>query len=232
MTVDSSEPTDFRSLSASSVEHTSARAATSRSRWQVGLRTLLLLMAAAGVWFAYIANRREIPRVQSRIDVLQPLVRELKIDDLSQIAVVLLEPQWYNEFRWRIYLPEGKYRLCLATRQVAQEGFPSSFVHASIPAGQHLLELKHILKPPLESKEGRISIWLNDKELIGVDEKPDWHTHNSSIGGSQISTCQQFPLSKPVTLFRRQRATSGKDGASYSPKAICDGILVWIEPLP
>lgn len=232
MTTTSPDPADFRSPTPLGEGPSSEPRGPARSRWQVGLRSLLLLMAVAGAWAAYVANRVQIPQVQRRIDVLSPLVRELKIDDLTQVAAVLLEPRWYDEHRWQIYLPEGEYRVCLATRQIGQADFPAQFVHVPLPAGQQLLELKRIPGPDPDKKVGRISVWLNDRELVGIDETPDWHANNSSVGGCPFSECTQFPVAKPITLFRRQYMTPGPNGSEYKPNQIGDGILVWIEPNP
>ena len=117
-----------------------------RSRWQVGLPTLLLLMAAIAVWMTCFLNRRQNARLEARIQALLPLVHELVIDDPAKIAVVKLEEYWYDENRWEVYLPPGDYRLCLATRGVDNQGFPTAMKSVPLAAGRHVLSLEQRLE--------------------------------------------------------------------------------------
>src|SRR5690349_19745637 len=91
-----------------------------RNRWQFSLRTILLIMAAVGVWTAVLINRREIPLLTQRITSMRPLARELVVKDESKIAVVKCEETWYDENEWLIYLPSDNYQLSLATQQIDQ----------------------------------------------------------------------------------------------------------------
>src|SRR5215468_248973 len=76
-------------------------------------RRRFLLMAAIAVWMAYFVNRRHNAALEARIKTMVPLAHELIIDDPKKIAVVRMEEYWYDENRWDLYLPEGRYRLCV-----------------------------------------------------------------------------------------------------------------------
>ncbi len=108
-----------------------------RRRWQVGLRTLFLLMAAIAVWMGYSVNLRDNAALRARIEAMIPIAHELVIDDDAKIAVVKMEPYWYDENRWEIHLPDGSYRLCIATRGVDENGFAPVKKSAAIGAGRH-----------------------------------------------------------------------------------------------
>jgi hypothetical protein len=62
-----------------------------RQRWQVGFRTLFLLMAAIAVWITFFINRRQNEALDARIKMLIPLSHELIVNDPEQIAVVKKE---------------------------------------------------------------------------------------------------------------------------------------------
>jgi hypothetical protein len=66
-------------------------------------------MTAAAVWTVYFSSRSAIRHYEERITSMRPLTRELSVEDEELIAVVKLEPYWYDENRWAIYLPEGTY---------------------------------------------------------------------------------------------------------------------------
>ncbi len=203
-----------------------------RSRWQVGLRGLALLVVAVAVWMAYFVDRREIPRLESRIAALRPISRELFVDDPRQIAVVKREGMWYDENRWEIYLPEGSYRLCLATRQVddlspgvRRPADPVSLapVVKSMPigAGRHQVDLD--LNP--EQGVWKIAVGLDRAGRVEVEEPKEWGPDTGSSGGSEVSASEQRPADRPLVLFRRRfMKPDGK-----VPKGPTDGVLVWIE---
>src|SRR3954468_20955325 len=80
-----------------------------RARWQVGIRTLVLLTAAIAVWMTVLINRRHNALLDSRIRAMRSLARELLVDDPKRIAVVKLEEMWIDENQWLIHLPAGRY---------------------------------------------------------------------------------------------------------------------------
>ncbi len=97
-----------------------------RQRWQVGLRTLILLVAAIAVWTTYFLNRHQNAALEARIKTMLPLAHELIADDPKKVAVVKLEENWFDENRWDIFLPDGEYRLCLAMRGIESDGLATA----------------------------------------------------------------------------------------------------------
>src|SRR4051794_38656497 len=111
-------------------------------RWQVGLRTLFLFMAAIAVWMTAIINRQQSTRLETRIRAMRPLAHELLVDDANKIAVVRMDELWMDDNRWDLHLPPGSYRLGLATRKVEGNGLPIAKKFATIPSGRHRLALE------------------------------------------------------------------------------------------
>src|SRR4051812_6583864 len=93
-----------------------------RWRWQFGLRSLILMTAALAAWLTVFVNRRFNETLESRIQVMRPLAHVLEIDDPSKVAIVRLEEYWYDDHRWEVYLPAGQYQVCLATREIDNNG--------------------------------------------------------------------------------------------------------------
>src|SRR4051794_9487637 len=71
-----------------------------RRGFQVSLRTLVLLIAAIGVWITYFNSRHQISSLGKRIASTRPLAHELVISDPSKIAVVKREELWMDDHRW------------------------------------------------------------------------------------------------------------------------------------
>jgi hypothetical protein len=200
--------------------------APKRSHWQIGLRTILLFMAAIAAWMTYVANRQHNAWLRQRITALRPLARELVIDDETQIAVVKLEELWYDENRWELYLPPGEYRLCVATHNIDRNGLAPVVTSTLLKSGRHSLALEQA-----EDQAGwHARVTSDGSGRLVVDEPKVWNPGHGSSGGSQISVSTQLPANQPAVLFRRVYMRPFGKGGAQSPSGPSNGILLWIEP--
>jgi hypothetical protein len=197
-----------------------------KGRWQVGLRTLFLLIFAVAAWLGVMRNREKTRDMESRLDVLRSLARELEVDDPGRIAVVKKLDQWMDEDRWEIYLPPGSYRICMATRQVGTSGLPPVMKLAPIAPGRHRLALDQ--RTEKTSWKGVLS--CDGAERLTIEE-PKEFPGDSASSSNDITTSQQLPTGERVVLARRQFSNSS-NGATINPSAPSDGLMVWIEPDP
>ena len=198
-----------------------------RCLWQWSLQTLLLLTAVVAVWVAYFHLRQQIGRLEQEVDSMQQMARELIIEDREQIAVVMLPQMWMDQSRWDIYLPEGKYVIRLATRQIDQKGLAPPVEQTPIPAGQHRIEL-------MRSDEGagrQLTVTVDDRPVIEAEEDSGWDPGGASSGGSQIGNCEQRSAQQPLVLFRRRFYRPSKGGQNVPPKGPSEGWMLWIEPV-
>ena len=97
--------------------------------------------------------------------MIAPLAHELIVDNPKQIAIVKLEEYWFDDNRWEIYLPDGRYRLCLATRGIDDDrfGFPVVVKTTSLTSGRHHLALEQ----KLDKDTWRITARLGRGEAVG-----------------------------------------------------------------
>jgi hypothetical protein len=196
-----------------------------RFRLQWSLQTLLLLTAAVAVWVAYFRLRQQIPRLEQEIDSLEQMARELIVEDEEQIAVVMLPQMWYDESRWDIYLPEGKYVMRLATRRIGEKGLAPAVRQTPIRGGRHRVEL-------MRSDDGagrEITVLVDDRPVIEAEEGASWDPRGHSGGGSEFGKCVQRPADEPLVLFRRRFHRRSKGGGSVAPKGPTKGLMLWIE---
>jgi len=203
-------------------EKTPAVGRPDRSRWQVGLGSLAFLVLVIAVWMTYFVNRLEIDRLESRIAALRPMSRELVVTDPSQIAAVGLTAMWFDENRWEVYLPEGSYRLRLATREVATDGLAPAVKSLPIGPGWHRVDLEIVP----DKAVWKIAVGLDRAGRVEAEEPKEWASDRGSEGGGQVSRSQQQPADRPLVLFRRRFMPLGRSAAPIGPT---DGVLLWIE---
>ena len=194
-------------------------------RWQVGLRTLFLLTAVIAVLLAVLVNRQQIRSLESRIKAMRPLARELEVDDASKIAAVKLNDLWMDEDRWDLYLPAGSFRICLATREVKDDGLAPVRKSGLIRPGRHRLAMDQWQDGEL----WRVKVTCDGSELFAIEE-PKEFTGNGSRGGGEYSSSTQFPEDQQVILYRRRFMRPDGTGQSEVPKGPSDGLMIWIEP--
>jgi hypothetical protein len=198
-----------------------------RARWQLGLWTLFLLITAIAVWMTYFINRRQIAVLEARIRALVPLAHELVVDDPAKIAIVKLEEYWFDENRWDIYLPQGRYRLCLATHDIDNNGLAPVVKSAAIEAGRHRLALEQ-----QRQKDGwRVVVAWDGTGLLAVEESKDWDPGLGSSGGGQYPVSEQLAADEPAVLFRRRFTREASNGLMTTPSGPTEGILLWIEKM-
>jgi hypothetical protein len=196
---------------------------------QFSLRTLFLLTAAIAVWIAYAKNCSENASLAKQIEAMRPLAHELLVDDPDQIAVVKQDEHWYDENEWKVHLPSGSYRLCLATKEVDTDGLATINKSVAIVAGTHdlALELKRA-----DDKSWLIIVTMDGEEVLRVDEPTAWNPGQGSAGGGEFSRSTRIARQETVVLFRRRFMVQAASGGSSMPMGPCDGLLLWIEPKP
>lgn len=199
-----------------------------RGRWQIGLRTVVLLTAAVAVWLTYSLERRRIADLTNRIAALSPLARELVVDDPGKIAVVKREERWYDENRWDVHLPAGRrYQLHLATREIAEGGFPPSAASAPLPSGRHVVTVDQVR----DGGNWRVEAGCDGTRLLSVKEPKEWDPGSGSTGGGHYPVSQQFVPERPVILFQRRfMGPRDKQGRAATPQGPTAGVMLWIEP--
>lgn len=196
-------------------------------RMQIGLRHLLLLTLCVGAWAAHWTNQTHIAKLKPRLATLQRLAPELIVSDPSRIAIAQLEPKWASDVRWDVYVPSSNYQLCLATRAVAESGYPDLNQNTPLPKGRYELQIQEV-----NQADGyRIRVTQNEVVLLDILEARTFAT-NGSTTSSRSGPCLQFDGSTEIELLRRRLMvpTPGSPGSSTAPTGPTEGVLLWIKP--
>jgi hypothetical protein len=194
---------------------------------QFSLRTLFLLTAAIALWIAHTKNHYGNVKLAGQIQGMRPLARELMIDDPDRIAVVKHDERWYDQNVWKLYLPSGSYRLCLATKEVGTDGLATINKSVAIDPGTRELALE---QQQANDKSWRVIVTVDGEEVLRADEPAAWNPGEGSAGGGDFSRSTQIAPQEPVVLFRRRFMVQATAGSSSIPMGPCDGLLLWIEP--
>lgn len=216
-----------------------------RSRWQVGLRGLMLFTAAVAVWMTYLLNRHYNASLAARIPAMRPFAHELVVADETKAAVVKLEELWLDDDRWDVYLPPGQYRLCLSTRGMGRNGVPPAETSQPIQPGRHTIELA--LRR--EKSGWRVEVICDGARLLTADETPEWKPSKTFLEdfskrttlpadelivlqGGGFSSVQEGPASEPIQFFYSgPLSLRGGDVIALDPGGPDEGIRLWIEPV-
>jgi hypothetical protein len=199
-----------------------------RRRWQIGLRTIVLLTAAVAAWLSYALERRRSADLTARIASLSPLARELIVDDTGKVAVVKQQELWFDENRWDVHLPAGhRYRLCVATGGIAEDAIPPPQASALLSPGRHVVAVDQ-----LKDGEGwRVDAECDGGRLVSVTRPKEWDPGTGSTGGGNYTTSEQLAPDRPVILFRRRfMGPRDSQGRSTTPQGPTAGVMLWIVP--
>jgi hypothetical protein len=196
-----------------------------RRRWQVGLRTVFLLMAAIAVWLSYFVNLRYNAELDARIGAMVPLAHEVIVTDPSKIAVVRQDDEWINETRWEIHVPDGAFRLCLATRGIDENGLATIVKSSPISSGTHQL----VLTEQRDRNPWRETVLCDGREVItwATPYEPKSTRGSTSVAG--FSQSKELSADEPVVLLRRRFHQVDASGGTSTSPGPSDGVLLWIE---
>ena len=203
---------------------------------QVSLLSLLLLIAACGIWIAYRKAVADIAGLEQQLAGLRRIARELIVEDPKQIAAVKRLPQMYNENIWDVYIPEiqGKhFELRLAMDDVPSTNQRESFQleplkQAILMPGKHAIELRYNAK---DSQENAVlTVLVNGETVIEEIRPEDWVDSSGSSSSSSVgSKSKSFDIDKPVCLRNTRFTVTQKNGITRAPQEPGPGILLWIE---
>ena len=202
-----------------------------RRRWQLGLRTTILLVVVVALGLNLARDRRALRRLAPEAARATFLRRRATLDATGprQVASKNLAMSWGPDQSWEGNLPPGgRYRLCLATRVGRFEDRPANFQSATLEPGRHLLSLD-------EQRIGTgwrlIATWNRVDRLL-ADETGDWAANGSWTGGMMDSP--HATLGQAITLVDRKNGRAPGPWPPNSPTPIPEvpGVRLWIETEP
>ncbi|PHR90942.1 MAG: hypothetical protein COA78_34275 [Blastopirellula sp.] len=194
---------------------------------QFSVLTIMLLTAAVGVWVAQIQTAEQTELMRLEIPNLQKAARELIIVDPNQYTAVQHHMTWNDDFRWRIYLPEGhRYQLAFATEKIDSNNLVEPFDTQVVEPGEYELELQYKRE---KDDSFRIAVLLDEKVIFEQLHPAGWNDNSGSSGASNISDSVQRDVDAPLEIMRTRFHTRDEKGNSSSAQGPVNGILIWLD---
>ena len=215
-------------------------------RARYSLRTLLILVAVAGVIIgSYVVGTR-LKQAERELRVLREETGRLTIGDRSQVHVINVAVDEPNTWRWRLFIPKGhKYSWNLAAENIPQHEVPQEAgikAHSYEPYWERDNEVlvtatlrrqddQH-WRLSVESRIGESRNQMSGGSLEIPAEKLAWHTQGASTDGRVAGSrgTQLYDPSRPIILLQRRPVARQPDG-TYAPSPDpMPGFMIWLNP--
>lgn len=194
---------------------------------QWNLQTQLLLTLAVAIWIGFVCYQQQNSDLMRKIAPLQQMAAERLTEDPYRISIVRLPDTWNKEELWEVHLPEGQYRMYLATRGINPTGLAVAREEAPISSGRRRIELRRTEDEGVWS----VAVFVDDQIVIQATETSDWNPDAGFVEhGGCSNLCEQVSPNKPVILVHR-RFPQRQIGGTYSTSTenATNGLLLWIE---
>lgn len=185
---------------------------------QFGLRTLLLLIAAAAPWIAWYSGQKSIREQTQAIKTLHLLAPELYIRNVSEYACLAID-RGDDAREYDCFLPEGEtYRLGLIwSKEFPSNGPLEAEESTTVAPGRH--------KIILDEQPERLTVTIDGNVVFDVPRPRPNSRSTSSSGVSERFENQWHAKDKPLVLLRMHEVTNN---ASFKDPGL--GVALWIEP--
>ncbi len=210
-------------------ENTPEQPATVRKHLgMLSIRNALLLVAVIGVWTSSWLKSRDVVRLNARIAPLLGKARELVVRDTEKFALIERDSGWKNSHEWSIYVPDGRYELCIATNGIEEEGFLNEGVQTKpIAPGMHLVRLDRLSK---NEKGWLVRVECDGQEAFHLQQPSEWFDEHEMKHDGNQRISEVFPVDQPLELLRRRYVKRGKN--AKDPDIVSKrGILLWVRPV-
>jgi hypothetical protein len=224
---------------------------TAPVRARYSLRSLLILVAVAGVIIgSYVVGTR-LRQAERELKVLREETGRLSISDRSQIHVINVavgnvageEP---NTWRWRLFIPKGqKYSWNLAAKDIPQLDVPQQAGVKAVSNEPYWERDNEVLvtarlrreddtqwRLSVESRIGDSKNQMGGGSLKIPAENLAWNTEGASTDGrvAGSSGTKLYEPRRAIILLQRRPVARRADG-TYGPSPDpMPGFMIWLNP--
>lgn len=224
-------------------------------RFHFSLRSLFLFLFVVGLAFSHLVASwrlkqarvhvatagRRVEAVMAENKQLRHQLGQLNIEDPSRLYAVA-SPFYSQEdlkWRWQVYLPSSKFRMCAAVKEIPEEGLPAKIERVLVqrlPKGECSIEAA-VLRNHLGqwqfhahcSAQSAVNLAIAESRLIELAEhRADWLVHGRGQHGSVITNAV-VRRGEPLVLMRNRASKKTTETHFEGDLNPCDGVMLWIE---
>ncbi len=208
----------------------------SPGRWQFSLGGLLLFVLLVAMGLSLFVTARRFRQTEAELAEYRREYGILKVENPTKLQAIALWTGEPNHWRWRVYLPRGKYDIYWATTGIPVNGLPTPtdgwrFLDSQDPADPVDISLATYKDPKdgvwkyaisMRSANGSGGENYVDMSVAPADEcNSEWIGGVDRINGPVIVSSDQ-----PLVLLRK--LTLRKGVCTIGPKDN-DGLMLWIK---
>ena len=210
----------------------------------------IVIVALCVAQFAAIRQVREVSAINQRLSAENEKLRAeagyLQVDDPDKVAVLRVPELDELTWRWKVFLPKGKWSLNCLTQSIPSEGVPNGASVGPVDGGREVLMSATV-------RQGADGKWqfrakLNTAQIGNpLDEShrliaPRIHPaiasgfsgQSTDIAGDELQ--ESFDPEQPIVLIRLRahevvELPGGGARTKVDPKS-SDGIMVWLTRKP
>ena len=203
--------------------------APSPTRGQFGLRTLLLVLAAVGGWLAWRQAASDVEQIKRELPGLRRATRELVIEDATRFAVVEKPEIWPDEYRWEVYVPEGRMgHVHLALEGLTAKGYPKPTCSLAVQSGINRVEYQKS-----KTDSGWSFSLRSGDEVEKTTRSKEWvkrTVFTNYVGRMTESHAQstETPLDLLRVRVRESQLNTDAEEQAYNAVEV-EGELIWID---
>ena len=214
---------------------------------RISLAWLLTAMACLAVVVSHVSTswrlqtaQQTIARQQAELRTLRDELGVLEVSDHTKVHVLFVRQQEDKAWRWRVYLPPGRYQMKWAIDDIPRDGLPSNWEAQDI---QRIGQLDSALAVDVllrRAADGKWHWFLRHPHGELKREVPADHVLVSPTQPVAIENeLHGRPLEmsdprEPLVLFRYRAVPQAVFDAARaqgnSPDGAFPGVMIWIEP--
>ena len=164
-----------------------------------GLIELLLLIAVVAAWLPTFVAMRQIPELESKVQLYRTFTSDLERVDPGQLCARKLRSVAFGTGAWKYFLPESaQMELRLATEQISGLTLPSQYDAVKLPEGEHRIYLREYN----DVNEDYVKqVYVDDEVVLTSRHPKSWLDSNGSSWSNKVGLrSEAYPLTEPLEL--------------------------------
>ena len=196
-----------------------------------------MLVIAMGM--ALVVSTRELVQLRAENAKLRVETGVLKVTDRERVWVLQLKALDDMTWRWKVYLPPGRWTLRAVTEEIPKTGFPTARI-GHVAAYTHVEKVGRVVQVEAAVRKAPDGRWQLITNLDGPGMRKVLRERHAltmahkkyESGAAGANRERAFELDGPIVVLK-VRAAALSSEYNYSVRPVpdepCDGLMLWLE---